>query len=204
MGAGCGLLAGYLSAFQRVHLWHMCRIQDLQDLPELALVLWWCVPSLLSALSLCLWHIMLEYGYVSRFKGVFSVVWGCCVGLLGFGALRGLCGFCARVELGGLKACCVFASVFLLLSLCLLSFYALCLSSGALSLLSSACPLACLVCFCGLVGFCYFFFPYGLYAKRKGAPCWCVLSCPDVVFVSSVLMYIKILRLVFLSLICFF
>ena len=35
--------------------------------------------------------------------------------------------------------------VFSLLSLCLLSFYALCLSSGALSLLLSACPL-CLLC----------------------------------------------------------
>ena len=29
----------------------------------------------------------------------------------GFGALRGLCGFCARVELGGLEACGVFASI---------------------------------------------------------------------------------------------
>ena len=94
------------------------------------------------------------------------------VGLLGLGALRGLCGFCARVELGGYMTCGVFAfllSVFLLLSLCLLSFYALCLSSGALSLLFSACPLACLVCSCVVVGFCVFFFPFGLHAKRKGA-----------------------------------
>ena len=37
--------------------------------------------------------------------------------------------------------------------------------------------LSCLVCSCGLC--CCFFFPYGLYAKRKGAiPC--VLSCPVV------------------------
>ena len=25
-----------------------------------------------------------------------------------------------------------------------------------------------------------FLFPFGLHAKRKGAPCWCVLSCPVV------------------------
>ena len=68
-----------------------------------------------------------KYGSISRFKGVFSAVWGFRVGLCCLGGLRGLCGFCARVELGGLKTCCVFAFVFLLLSLCLLSFYALCL-----------------------------------------------------------------------------
>ena len=38
---------------------------------------------------------------------------------------------------------------------------------------------ACFVCPCGLVCLCCFFFPFGLYAK-KGAPCWCVLSCPVV------------------------
>ena len=49
-------------------------------------------------------------------------------------------------------------------------FHLLRLSSGALSLLSSACPLACLVCSCVLVGFCVcccFFFPCGLYAKER-------------------------------------
>ena len=80
---------------------------------------------LLSALLLCACRVACKYGSISRFKGVFSAFCGVCVGLLGLGALRGLCGFCARVELGGLKACGVFASVFLLLSLCLLSFYAL-------------------------------------------------------------------------------
>ena len=104
---------------------------------------------LLSALSLCLWCVGFEYSPISRFKGVFSAVWGCCVGLLGLRALRGLCGFCARVELGGLKACCVFASVFLLLS----SAFLLCLSSGALPLLSLACPFSCFCSLCLLVGF---------------------------------------------------
>ena len=40
------------------------------------------------------------------------MVYVVCVGLCCSGALRGLCGFCARVELGGLKACGVFASIF--------------------------------------------------------------------------------------------
>ena len=53
------------------------------------------------------------------------------------------------MELGGFRACCVFASVFILLP----SAFLLCLSSGALPLLSSACPLACLVCSCVFVGF---------------------------------------------------
>ena len=64
--------------------------------------------------------------------------------------------------------CSVFASVFLLLSLCLLSFYAFCLSSGALALLSSACPLYlfCLfLCACGVL---YFLFPFRHMRKKKG------------------------------------
>ena len=59
------------------------------------------------------------------------------MGLCCLRASRGLWGFCVRVELGGLKACGVFASVFILLLL-LLSRFLLCL----LVLLSSACPLS--------------------------------------------------------------
>ena len=59
------------------------------------------VPRLLPSHLLCLWCVTLEYGSISRFKGVFRGFWVSCVGLYGFGALRGLCGFCARVELGG-------------------------------------------------------------------------------------------------------
>ena len=82
----------------------MCRIQDLQDLPEVALVLWCRALAFLSALSLCACRVACKYGSISRFKGVFSAVYGVCVGLCCLGALRGLWGFCARVELGGLKA----------------------------------------------------------------------------------------------------
>ena len=88
---------------------------------------------------------------------------------------------CTRVELGGFRACGVFAfllSVFPLLCLpfhlftCFLFF-----TLSALFWLSFACPLvlSCLfLCPCGFC--CCFFFPFGLHAKREGAPCWCVLS----------------------------
>ena len=84
-----------------------------------------------SALSLCSRCVACKYGSISRFKGVFSEVWGCCVGLCCLGALRGLWGFCVREWLGGFRACGVFAfhlSVFPLLCLpfhlftCFLSF----------------------------------------------------------------------------------
>lgn len=114
--------------------------QDLLDAGGGPLVAY--APRLLSVLPLCAWCVACKYGSICDFKGVFRGFLLFRVGLCCLGALRG---FCTRVELGGFMACGVFASVFLLLSLCLLSFYALRLSSGALSLLSSACPLAFLV-----------------------------------------------------------
>ena len=75
---------------------------------------------LLSASSLCLWCVALEYGSISRFWGVFRGFYGADVYLYGLRSLRGLCGFCARVELGGLKSCGVFAPVF---SFCPLLFF---------------------------------------------------------------------------------
>ena len=132
---------------------------------RLALVLWWCAPRLLPAFLLCLWCIALEYGFISRFKGVFSGFWGVGVYLCGFGALLGLWGFCTREVFGGYMACGVFAPIFSF-------FHLLRLSSGALSLLSLACPLGCLASALGLVislfvG-CCFFFPYGCMRKKKG------------------------------------
>ena len=151
-----------LAAFCRVHLVHECMASG---------GLSWRVPSLLSALSLCAWCVACKYGSISRFKGVFSGFWGCCVGLFVLGALRGLWGFCVREWLGGYMTCCVFASVFPLFASILSVFHLLRLSSGALPLLSSACPLSCLsflVCSCVLCGFCCcFLFPYGLYAKER-------------------------------------
>ena len=88
-------------------------------------------------------------------------------------ALRGLWGFCTRVELGGFRACCVFALVFILLPfvfvslLCFLSL-CLCVCSPLLVLLP------CLVCPCG---FCRcFLFPCGIYAKKKGRKGLCLAS----------------------------
>ena len=66
-----------------------------------ALVLWSCVPCLLSDLLLYACRVACEYGSISRFEGVFRGFYMFGVGLLGLRALRGLCGFCARVELGG-------------------------------------------------------------------------------------------------------
>ena len=71
---------------------------------RLALVLWSCVPSFLSALSLCLWCVVLEYALISRFKGVFSGFLGLLCGFVLFWCFAWLVGLCTRVELGGLKA----------------------------------------------------------------------------------------------------
>ena len=72
---------------------------------------------LLSALRPFVRCDALEICLYSHFKAVFSAVWAFRVDLFVLGALRGLCGFCARVELGGLKTFCVFAFLFALLLL---------------------------------------------------------------------------------------
>ena len=94
--------------------WSLCGFRTCQTFGSCPLV---ACSLLLSALSLCLWCAACKYGSISRFKGVFSGFWAFRVGLCCLRALRGLCGFCARVELGGLKACCVFAFLFVSLPL---------------------------------------------------------------------------------------
>ena len=61
-----------------------------------ALVLWSCVPLVLSALSLCLWGVACKYGSISHSKGVFRGFPLLDVGLCCLHALRGLWGFCVR------------------------------------------------------------------------------------------------------------
>ena len=104
---------------------------------------------LLSALSLFPWCVACEYTFISRFKGVFSVFLWLRVGLYCLRALRGLCGFCVRVELGGYMTCgvfrlsfCPFCPAFMLFTL-LLSFCSSVYLSLAFALLwlSFACPL---------------------------------------------------------------
>ena len=134
---------------------------------RLALVIWSCAPCLLSALLLCSWCIACRYALISRFKGVFSVVWGLRVGLCCLGALRGLCGFCARVELGGLKTFCVFASLLSsLLSSFLSSFLFSC--SYVCILLCSLSFFALVVFICSLALSLLFPFPFRYIRKKKG------------------------------------
>ena len=142
----------------------------------LLLPLFGCVPSLspcLCPLSCFACRVACEYGFISRFKGVSSAFWGADVCLYRLRSLRGLWGFCVREWLGGYMACGVFAPIFSF-------FHLLRLSSRALPLLSSACPLVCLVCSCVIVGFVFSFSLTDVCAKRKGAKCFCVLSCPVV------------------------
>lgn len=114
--------------------------------------------------------------FLARFGGV-------CVGLCCLGASRGLWGFCARVWLVGFGACGVFRllfSSFLLLS----SLFLLSSCSCPASLLGF-CSWSCLAFLALWLGFwcwlgCCFFFPFGICVKRKGARCFCVLSCPVV------------------------
>ena len=128
---------------------------------------WSCVPLLLSAPLLCLWCIGLQIWLIWRFKAVFSAFLLLGVGLCCLGALRGLWGFCARVELGGFEACCVFAPIFPLLCPCLFLclFFAclcFCLFVGFALVVLSSCPLLSLCPCCSLWVCCCFLFPYGL------------------------------------------
>ena len=95
-----------------------------------------------SSFLLCSRCVARKYAFVSRFKGVFSGFWGACVGLHWLRALRGLWGFCVRERLGGLKACGVFAFLFILFVLLPFSF---CLSFYIFA--SAFCPSPCLLCY---------------------------------------------------------
>ena len=89
------------------------------------------------------------------------------MGLCCLGGLRGLCGFCTRVELGGYMACGVFALLFP----CLPSF--LSFAFPFLFLLCSSCLLLvlfpCLSCFVFVAGVAFSL--SDVQTKRKGAPC---------------------------------
>ena len=129
--------------------------RGLRTCRRLALVLLSCVPLLLSSFSPCSRCIVFEYGSISHSKGVFSEVWGVCVGLCCLGGLRGLWGFCVRERLGGFRACGVFASVFLfcpILFLCSFSFRFVCPSLLWLSFF------VLLHCLCGSLGVVVVFF----------------------------------------------
>ena len=117
----------------------------------------------LSALSLCPRCVACEYAFISHFKGVFSGFCGVCVGLSWSCALRGLCGFCVREWLGGLKGCGVFASIFVLL---LLFFFFFACFPALLVLFAGFVYLYCL---CGSLG-CVVgsSFSLSVYTQKKG------------------------------------
>ena len=166
-------------ALWRVHLCRLSRVQDLRSACACPLVV---CSLLLSALSLCSWCVACKYGSISRFKGVFRGFWGCCVGLCGLRALRGLCGFCVRERLGGLKACGVFAFVFLSFPLCL-PFVFPCSSSGCPSLLWLS-FFVLLHCLCGSLGVVVVSFSLAVYTQKR-AQFSCVLSwCVVGLFIS--------------------
>ena len=81
VGAGGGLVVLCLPAFWRVHLVQVVRLSMLQDLPELALVLWSCVPSFcpLSRFACGVLRLNMALFCVLRaFLGGFGVfVWVC-------------------------------------------------------------------------------------------------------------------------------
>lgn len=127
-----------------------------------ALVVCSCLLSPLLHLLSC---ISPQICLISRFKGVFSVVLVCLCGFVLSWCFAWLvwllCAWVVRRFKGLWRVCLCF---FLLSS----AFLLLCLSSGALLCYPLLVLFACLVCSCVLVGFCVLFFPYGLYAKKKG------------------------------------
>lgn len=154
----------------------------------------WCAPA--PSLWVCSVHFSLplpsfplsfpalpfKYALFSVLRG-FRGFYGAGVCLYGLRFLRGLWGFCTRVELGGYVPCGVFAPIFPF-------FHLLRLSSGALPLLSLACPLSlpCLSLWLVLgfpfVGVVVSFSLTDVCAKRKGAK-YCSLR-PLSVFCSVV------------------
>lgn len=142
----------------------------------LAQVLWWCVPCILVAFLLCSWCVACKYGSISRFKGVLAgfvgFVWVCVAWVLCVACVAFVCVRCLAVL--GLVAClpCFLSFRFLLLSSC----PAFASSPAWLPALPAFLLFGFVACSGFLFGGCCFLFPYGLYAKRKGAPCWCVLS----------------------------
>ena len=94
---------------------------------------------LLSALSLCLWRVVLEYALFRVLRGFLEGfpcwMWVCIVRCFAW-----LVWLCTRVELGGFMTCCVFAPIFIVLQLFFFFF---------------ACFPALLVLFASLVYLCY-------------------------------------------------
>ena len=66
----------------------LSMLQDLQDLPSVGSGPLVVRSPPFAPFLLCLWCIALEYGFISRFKGVLRGFYGADVCLYGFGVLR--------------------------------------------------------------------------------------------------------------------
>ena len=103
------------------------------------------------------------------FRAFLAGYWGFLVGLYCFGGLRGLCGFLCACGVRRIKGFRRIASIFFLFAFV---FLPLCLRFSYSPIFWGFAFVVLLHCLC------CFFFPYGLYAKRKGAKVFapCVLS----------------------------
>ena len=169
-----------LGCIYRVHWWQVCRLFGTSGpAKRLSLVLWSCVPSFCPLSRFVFGALLANMALFRVLRAFLARFVGFRVGLCCLGALRGLCGFCTRVELGGLKACCVFASIFPLLCL---SFYLFtCFLSFILSALFWLSFFVLLHCLCGSLGVVVVSFSLSDYtqkerARRVGASSLCV-SC---------------------------
>ena len=137
---------------------------------RLALVLWSCVLSFCPLSRFVFGALYLNMPLFRVFRGFLAGFRAFRVGLCGLRALRGLWGFCVREWLGGLEACGVFASLFVLLPfffcscvcllLCWLSFFALVVFLCSLAL-------SCLFLW-SLWSLLLFPFPFRTIRKKKG------------------------------------
>ena len=99
-----------------------------------------------------------------------------------------------------MRRICLRFSCFVLFFAYVHSLFVLCALLSFFALVVFLCPLALSLWLFGCG--CCFLFPFGLYAKRKGAPCWCVLSCPAVCLLCEIGLSVLV-KFVFVSLNCF-
>ena len=144
----------------------------------------WCVPAFCPLCCICFPALVPKYALFRVLRAFLAWFWCVCVGLYCLGALRGLCGFCAREWLGGLKACGVFASVF---SFCPLLFFFFAYLQGLCFVILFLSSLPALFVLVSLWVFVFSFSLTDYTQKRKGAKvcplrprlscCGCLDSC---------------------------
>ena len=189
MVLACSVVCSFRGGFYRVH-W--CRGRQAFDASGPAGGWLWSYSGVFPTFALFpafLYCFAFQICFISHFKGVFGGFWGVCGGLCCLGALRGLCGFCARERLGGFGACGVFR----------LSFSSLFLYCPAFVLLLSCFPawllLLVLSCFLGFVGLAVGFLSLsdGFRNKKKGRVLRPFLRCLFALILLDINPYIFLL-----------